>query len=226
MTMDTAYGSGDELAAIEAELAAHGHGRVPRSLRHRHILAVAERLFVDRGYGAASMDELAARAGVSKPVIYDLFGSKDEVFAACMSRAADQLAADVATAVAGATTGDDAERLRAGALAWFRFIDARRDLWFALLTSGDTPASAAIDAVRARQDAFVAAQLAAMAAERGVDVDPVWIEAVAALVNGAFEAVGRWWGGHPDRSAEELAELYTTVLLPGLAALQHWGSGD
>lgn len=210
-----------ELATIENELAAYGHGRVPRELRHRHVLAVAERLFVDKGYAGASMDELATRAGVSKPVIYDLVGSKDEVFAACMARAADELSAAVAVAVVEAGD-DDADRLRAGALAWFRFIEARRDLWFALLTSAEAPATVAIEAIRARQDSFVAAQLAATAASEGLDVDPVLVEAVATAMNGAFEALGRWWGDHPELSADQLAELYTTVLLPGLTGLLGW----
>ncbi len=41
-------------------------------------------------------------------------------------------------------------------------------------------------------------------------------------MNGAFEAMGRWWTKHPDRSAEELAELYTALVLPGLVELLEW----
>jgi len=55
------------------------HGRVPRELRERQLLELAEELFGERGYAGASMDELARRAGVTKPVVYELFGSKDSV---------------------------------------------------------------------------------------------------------------------------------------------------
>lgn len=222
----------DTLERLQAEVDGHAHGRVPRDLRRRHILAVAEQVFVERGYAGTSMDELAARAGVSKPVIYDLVGSKEAVFAACMQAAADALAVQVATAVAAA--GDDAAtRLRAGALAWFEFIEARRSVWDALLASGDAPATAAIETIRTRQDAFVAAELTATvasvtsAADGAADdvartVDPELAAAVATAMNGAFEALGRWWHSHPERSATELADLYTALVLPGLEGLLDW----
>lgn len=221
MTTDTGPGTTAELAEIEAEVRTHAHGRVPRELRRRQVLVVAEHLFVARGYAATSMKDVAAGAGVSKPIVYDLVGSKEQVFEACMARAADALAVRVAQAVLAA--GDDeAARLRAGALAWFEFIGERRGLWDALLASDDAPASAAIEAIRARQDDFVAAQLAAGARAEGRDVDDELLGAVATAMNGAFEALGRWWSHHPDRSAAELADLYTGLVLPGLVGLLDW----
>lgn len=211
----------DTLESIQAEVETHAHGRVPRELRRRQLLAVAEGLFVERGYAGASMDELATRAGVSKPVIYDLLGSKHAVFEACMAAAADELAGSVADAVARA--GEDPEaRLRAGALAWFAFIGRHRAVWDSLLATQDAPATAAINAIRTRQDAFVAAQLTADAEAEGREVDPELLGAVATAMNGAFEALGRWWHDHPERSADELATLYTALVLPGLTALLDW----
>nr|MDQ3757602.1 TetR/AcrR family transcriptional regulator [Actinomycetota bacterium] len=117
------------------DIADFRHGRVPREVRRRQMLDLAEELFAERGYTAASMDELARRAGVSKPVVYDVFGSKEQVFRACMTRLADELAAGVQEAVAGA--GDQRGRLRAGALAWFRFVADHRRTWEALLAGDD-----------------------------------------------------------------------------------------
>lgn len=209
------------IESIQAEVDSHAHGRVPRELRTRQILALAEELFVERGYAAASMDDLAARAGVSKPVIYDLVGRKDDVFEACVRRVADLLAEQVADAVVAAGQ-TEAERLRAGALAWFRFIGERRGLWDALLSSADAPTTAAVASIRARQDDFVAQQLASTVQVRGDDIDQVLVGAVATAMNGAFEALGRWWSDHPDRTAEELADLYTRLVLPGLDQLPEW----
>ena len=218
MTLDT-------LADIQTEVEAHAHGRVPRDLRRRQVLAVAEALFVERGYAGTSMDELAARVGVSKPVVYDLVGSKEQVFASCTERVAEELAGSVADAVDAAGDADTAVALRAGALAWFRFIERRRGLWDALLSSTDAPVSDAVAAIRRRQDAYVAEQLVAGADAVGVPVDPVLAGAVATTMNGAFEALARWWGDHPDRTADELADLYTALLLPGLGALLADGGG-
>jgi AcrR family transcriptional regulator len=71
------------------------HGRVPRAVREQQVLGIAQSLFAERGYQGASMDELASRAGVSKPVVYDLVGSKDELFRRLM----DKLATDLADAI-------------------------------------------------------------------------------------------------------------------------------
>lgn len=215
MTSDTA---GSKLEQVRAEVAAHQHGRVPRELRVRQLLAVAEDLFAERGYAGASMDELAARAGVSKPVVYDLVGSKEAVFATCMTAAADELAERVAGSVAAA--GDDpAARLRAGALAWFEFVGERRSVWDGLLATPDAPVTEAIDRIRARQDAWVAQELVRAAEDAGGPSDEGLAAAVATAMNGAFEALARWWHANPDRTAAELADLYTALLLPGLAAL-------
>jgi len=57
---------------LDAEVAKHRRGRVPRALRRRQLLAQAHGLFVEFGYSGASMDELARRVGVSKPEIFEL----------------------------------------------------------------------------------------------------------------------------------------------------------
>jgi AcrR family transcriptional regulator len=51
-------------------------GRLPRGERRDQLLATASEVFVDRGYHATGMDEIADRAGVSKPVLYQHFSSK------------------------------------------------------------------------------------------------------------------------------------------------------
>lgn len=223
MTNTTAPSDADtDVAAIEAELAEHPHGRVPRALRRRQILATAQAMFVERGYTATSMDDLAGRLGVSKPVIYDLVGSKERLFEVCVEAVADDLAVAVAAAVETASDADPDDPsvgLRAGALAWFEFIGDRRGLWEALLSSTDAPTTAAVRSIRARQDRYVAEQLLEASRDAGLDPDPTLADAVATAMNGAFEALGRWWHDHPDRTAAELADLYTALVLPGLQLL-------
>src|ERR687894_1257586 len=87
------------------------HGRVPREVRERQILRLAEDLFTERGFAGASMDELAARAGVSKPVIYDIVGSKKALYERCFERAGDELA-DAILRAAETHPADPAAMLR------------------------------------------------------------------------------------------------------------------
>ena len=194
------------------------HGRVPRAVRERQVLALAEELFAERGYSGASMDELASRAGVSKPVIYDLFGSKERLHHRLFERAADELAETVARAVVG--HDDPEDQLRASALAFFEFIRGHRAGW-EMISRDDAGGrhAAAVTGIRARQNAFVTALLAQRAAASGRSVDEARIEAAAHLLNGAFESLAEWWRGHPDVPAETLADWLVAFAAPGLAEL-------
>src|SRR3954452_4382335 len=100
------------------------HGRVPREVRARQLVELGEQLFAERGFAKTSMDELARRAGVTKPVIYELFGSKEGLFEACLEGLAMRLAESIAEAARGA--GDPEGRLRAGGLAFLRFAAENR----------------------------------------------------------------------------------------------------
>jgi AcrR family transcriptional regulator len=193
------------------DLSTYRRGRVPREIRREQILALAEALFAEQGYTAASMDELARRAGVSKPMIYHLVGSKDEVFGACMARTADELASRISSAVRGEQ--DLRDRLLAGARAWFGFVAERRALWTALLSGNDAPITDEVVAMRQRQAELVAGLLAESAPSGAA---PQLVEVVAHLINGAFEALGRWGAEHPEMPASALAQLCTDVLFPGL----------
>lgn len=200
------------------------HGRVPRNVRERQVLMLAGELFAERGFTAASMDELARRAGVSKPVIYDLVGSKDTVFRTCMDRVAEDLASRVVAAVR--VEVDPRRQLVAGAEAWFVFIAEHRPLWTALLAGGDTPLGAEAAEIRRRQSCVIAGLLSEDAAAAGVEPPPILIDAVAHLVMGAFESIGRWSADHPELVPSQLGELCAAVLFPGLIGLITDEPGD
>src|SRR5215218_680933 len=145
-----------ERAEALAVVASYPRRRVPRDVREGQILALAEQLFAERGYDGASMEELARRAGVSKPIVYDLIGKKEEIYRRTFETAAAELGERVALA-AGAETGDMEATLRAGALAFFEFIDQHRDAWTMLSTdpSGGKLATY-VDQIRVNQTRFTA----------------------------------------------------------------------
>src|ERR1700680_4101376 len=65
--------------------------RLPRLARRRQLLDAAMEVFVARGYHAAAMDEIAERAGVSKPVLYQHFPGKQELYLALLDESVDRL---------------------------------------------------------------------------------------------------------------------------------------
>jgi AcrR family transcriptional regulator len=95
--------------------------RLPRDQRRGQLLVAASEIFVDRGYHAAGMDEIADRAGVSKPVLYQHFSSKLELYLAVLARHVENLVSGVRQALR--TTTDNRQRLRAAVQAFFDFIE-------------------------------------------------------------------------------------------------------
>jgi AcrR family transcriptional regulator len=216
---------------LAEELAAYSHGRVPRALRERQLLGLAAELFAERGYAGTSMDELASRAGVSKPVIYDLIGSKEELFRRCSEIAAadlhDRVASAVAGAVSGAQPGDvsNAEaQLRAGSLAFFTFAAEHRRAW-EVLFAGDATFSAEAERIRSRQTTLVAALLLSAAQELGGRIDEQQVQATAHALNGAFEAMANWAYSRPDIPPATLTEWFVALTLPGLQRLARPDAG-
>ena len=95
--------------------------RLPRDERRGQLLIAASDVFVDRGYHAAGMDEIAERAGVSKPILYQHFSSKLELYLAVLNRHVENLVAGVREALRAST--DNRQRLRSAVQAFFDFID-------------------------------------------------------------------------------------------------------
>jgi AcrR family transcriptional regulator len=195
--------------AASTNIADFRHGRVPRAVRERQLLELAEELFSERGYGGASMEELARRAGVTKPVVYGLFGSKDGVFRACVDRAVEHLARTVAGAVRAQV--DPEARVRAGGLAFLRFAAENRVAWD-LLSMGGQFAQQAADVRRGQAELIH--ELMRETAPEGVDARR--LEASAWAVNAAYEGVADWMWEHPEVPVEDIADWIVDLLVPGL----------
>jgi AcrR family transcriptional regulator len=187
---------------------------VPRPLRERQLVELGEQLFAERGFAKASMDELARRAGVTKPVIYELFGSKEGLFRACVEGLALRLAEEIAEAARAADrageTPDPEARLRAGGLAFLRFASENR-MAYELLYEGRF--SDAAISVRRRQAALILELMRELASD---DVDPRELEVAANAINAAYEGVAHWMWDHPEMDVEQIAGWTVELLLPGL----------
>ncbi len=94
--------------------------RLPRPARRRQLLGAAQEVFVAQGYHAAAMDEIAERAGVSKPVLYQHFPGKLELYLALLDESVDALTATVRQALESTT--DNKQRVTATFKAFFDFV--------------------------------------------------------------------------------------------------------
>jgi AcrR family transcriptional regulator len=94
--------------------------RLPRPARRRQLLGAARDVFVAQGYHAAAMDEIAERAGVSKPVLYQHFPGKLELYLALLDESVEELNRKVSHALSSTT--DNRERVPATFEAFFDFV--------------------------------------------------------------------------------------------------------
>lgn len=104
-----------------ATVTRRGGSRLPRDERRGQLLIAASEVFVDRGYHAAGMDEIADRAGVSKPILYQHFASKLELYLAVLAKHVENLVSGVRQALR--TTTDNRQRVRSAVQAFFDFIE-------------------------------------------------------------------------------------------------------
>jgi AcrR family transcriptional regulator len=94
--------------------------RLPRPARRRQLLGAAQEVFVAQGYHAAAMDDIADHAGVSKPVLYQHFPGKLELYLALLDESIDELTRIVQDALASTT--DNKQRVPATFKAFFDFV--------------------------------------------------------------------------------------------------------
>lgn len=189
--------------------------RMPRAQRELQMIAVAEEIFAERGYQASSMDEIAERVGVSKPMIYEYFGSKEGLLVACIRQARSELLAATVTSVEGVTSAEDA--MRRGLVAFFTFIDSHRRSWELLRQEAVVAGQAAMDEVegiRQQQTEVNAALFASFLP----DVPALELQAYAEIVVGACERLATWYVGRDDVTAEGAAAIIMRMLWVGLSA--------
>jgi AcrR family transcriptional regulator len=179
---------------------------VPRPDRERQIVDVAIGEFAARGYATASMVDIARRAGISKPLVYQYFGSKDGLYLACLHAVAGEVLARLERAERAV---DDSVSSRIHPLrAVFEALEPRREAWRLLYDTsrpGDGPIAAAATDYQARITDIAASGSARFLAARGIH-DAADASALSQIWMAVVDAVVGWWLDHPDESAAAMVE--------------------
>ena len=176
--------------------------RLPRHERRRQLLDAALELFVTRGYHAAAMDEIAERAGVSKPVLYQHFPSKLELYLALLDESVDTLVDKVRDALK--SNPENKQRVAATFGAYFEYVGGQGQAYRLVFESdlGNEPA------VRARLDrgqSECAAMVSQVVREdAGISDDEAHLLSVGMV--GMAQVTARYWLTSRDRIPREAAE--------------------
>lgn len=174
-----------------------GTRQVPRAVREEQMLAVAGEVFAERGFHAASMDEIAERADISKPMLYAYFASKEGLYSAYMERVGAELLEAMDAAVDPSLEPGD--QVLASMTAFLGFVEDHREGWAVLqreLSAGGGAVARDVAHIRS-------AIVKRMAALLALELDAGLADALAHGFIGAGEALATWWLDHPeaDRAA-------------------------
>jgi AcrR family transcriptional regulator len=196
-----------ETASTRVEAAPRGV-RMSRDERRAQLLTAATDVFVNNGYHATVMDDIAERAGVSKPVLYQHFPSKLELYLALMERHTDELVRRVQGAIE--ETCDNRQRVRNAVGAYFDFVEGD-DEAFRLVFESDLCNQPPVQALVGRMyTACVQAVAQAVVADAGLDTDSAWLVAVGVV--GMSEHSARYWLNHRHKLPKEEAVALTAAL--------------
>jgi AcrR family transcriptional regulator len=189
--------------------------RLTASARRTQLVEIARAVFAKRGYEATSVEEIAARAKVSKPIVYEHFGGKEGLYAVLVDREMEFVVTRIAAAI---SEGTPRERVERAALAFLTYVRDHRDGFVVL--SRDAPvrlahggmSSLLNDVAERVADVFVATFKRA-----GYDAKtaPIYAHALVGMVT----FVGQWWIETRKPAVEEVASHIAALAWMGLRHL-------
>jgi len=187
--------------------------------RRKTIIAAALRLFAERGYAAASVDDIAREAGINVAVIYSHFKSKEELYTSVLNEQWETVIVHQGQTAFSIPPGR--ARLTAAFDAFFAWFEAHPDAWRLVFRETAGP-PAVVEAQERVLGMATQAIVAYLAAEDPADPrlagDPGRV-IVAEYLKGAVNSVARWWLDNTDVSREEVVALLVDLAWEGLAPL-------
>jgi len=194
---------------------------MPAAERRDVIEKAATELFSERGYHAASIDEIARRSGVSPPVLYDHFESKQDLYRRLLERHFAELRQVWRDNLPGSEPAE--QRVAHAVDAWFAYIETHPFAGRMLFrdTTGDPTIAAMHEQVAAESRAEI---LPMLAGEPGADgsagrLSGVGLEMAWIVVRGVLQGLAMWWNEHPDVPREEVVATVMGSLWVGFERL-------
>jgi AcrR family transcriptional regulator len=189
--------------------------RLSASARRAQLIDVGRIVFAKRGYEGASIEEIADRAKVSRPIVYEHFGGKEGLYAVIVDREMDYVVRRISDAI---TTGSPRARLESASLAFLTYVKDHPD-GFAIL-SHDRPVSAAGTEMSSLLN-DVAERVGGVFAEafKNAGYDPRAAPIYAHALVGMVTFVGQWWTTVRRPAVEEVANHIAALAWMGLRHL-------
>ncbi len=193
--------------------------RVPRIERERQMLEVAAQLFGEKGYEATSMDDIAHACGITKPMLYAYFDSKDGLYSTMINRAGIRLMTEFAAAL---VPGDSRQSIANTTVAFLNFVEKFQGSWRMVFSSPPQKGEEMSTIMTYRQQimrslAFLLAELKQGGSPTRADIDAM--EPYAACWLGSCESMAQWWLADPTRTKADVQRTLNALLPAWLAAV-------
>jgi AcrR family transcriptional regulator len=203
-------------------MAAPTRRRLTAEERRTGILDAALAVFSQRGYHAASIDDIASEAGVSKALIYEHFASKQELYADLIARNARELTQRIGAALVGVELESGAARLQTGLDAFFAFVEERRAAWRMLFREATDPETAAVVNRMLEQVTAEVTMLISQdpgARELDSEEDRRALRLLAEMLVGGTQSMANWWTSNPEAPREQMVAIAMDFAWLGLERL-------
>jgi AcrR family transcriptional regulator len=186
--------------------------RLSATERRTQLIEIGRKVFAERGYEATSVEEIAERAGISKPIVYEHFGGKEGLYAVIVDREMELVIERISTAIG---SGTPRERVEAASLAFLTYVKERPD-GFAVL-SRDSPNNVGLASLLADVGEKVGKIFAAEFKRAGYDpkAAPIYAQALIGMVS----FVGQWWTEDRTTPVDEVASHIAALCWMGLRHL-------
>lgn len=186
--------------------------------RRQQLLDVGRALLADRGFDGTSIEEIAHRAGVSKPVVYEHFGGKEGLYAVVVDREMDQLLTRITSALSGG--GHPRELLERAAVALLGYIEDSTDGFRILVrdspvASGSGSFSSLLNDIASQVEHILAGEFRS----RGYDAKLAGLYSQALV--GMVGLTGQWWLEARKPKKDQVAAHLVNLAWNGLAHLEH-----
>jgi AcrR family transcriptional regulator len=184
--------------------------------RREQLLEIARALFAERGFEGASIEEIATRAGVSKPIVYEHFGGKEGLYAVVVDREVQTLLSMMRSSL---TSGRPRELLEQATFALLDYIDESSDGFRILvrdspLGSDSGSFGSIIGDIASRVEYILEGEF------RGRGLDPEYAPMYAQMLVGMVGTTGQWWLNARKAAKSDVAAHLVNLAWNGLSGLE------
>jgi AcrR family transcriptional regulator len=199
---------------LEKEAMSSRPTRLPRDQRRIQLLDAASEVFASKGYHAAAMDDIADAAGVSKPVLYQHFPSKLDLYLALLDQSCERLVEVLEEALS--STDDNSDRVIATVAAFYEFVSSSAD--FRFVFESDLTGDAAVQVRLSQVNAEISDAIAEVIAE-DTSLPAPQAKLLAICLVGIAQVSARYWisGGTSAITLDEAKDLVSNLAWRGIS---------